>query len=223
MLTCIFITLITVLSSQSYSSLNHKSSSSLQNVHFFPSIHFLYNSSSLFSSSISKCMALLSLPNSPCFLVGLLKGIFLVIVSHITRSNASQSSDVQSDEPRLEHRPSPLLVPVPLHFIVESIKEHLIEFKHDHNLARKLESNDNDCAVCLTIMVMEECDEVRGLPNCSHVFHKDCIDAWIDKCKTTCPVCRSDLLPGQGEKFICGGDPWRRERMIYLYGEDSFL
>ncbi|KAJ4777190.1 RING zinc finger protein-like [Rhynchospora pubera] len=31
--------------------------------------------------------------------------------------------------------------------------------------------------------------------NCSHLFHKECIDNWVDLGKVTCPLCRALLLP----------------------------
>ncbi|CAL4970283.1 unnamed protein product [Urochloa decumbens] len=35
---------------------------------------------------------------------------------------------------------------------------------------------------------------VRSLPECRHVFHVGCIDAWL-QWHVTCPLCRSDLSP----------------------------
>lgn len=53
-----------------------------------------------------------------------------------------------------------------------------------------------ECAVCLN--EFEHDDTLRLLPQCSHVFHTDCIDAWLAS-HTTCPVCRANLIPGPGE------------------------
>ncbi|KAL5726741.1 hypothetical protein ACHQM5_000007 [Ranunculus cassubicifolius] len=49
------------------------------------------------------------------------------------------------------------------------------------------------CAICLNHM--EKIHEMRELPNCSHVFHGHCLDAWMDQHQITCPTCRSNLLP----------------------------
>lgn len=49
-----------------------------------------------------------------------------------------------------------------------------------------------DCAVCLS--ELEDGEKVRALPGCSHVFHVDCIDAWL-RSRTTCPVCRAEVRP----------------------------
>ncbi|CAM0955646.1 unnamed protein product [Alopecurus aequalis] len=47
-----------------------------------------------------------------------------------------------------------------------------------------------ECAVCLT--ASEEADDLRLLPHCSHAFHPECIDPWLEA-RTTCPLCRANL------------------------------
>nr|GEW83057.1 zinc finger, RING/FYVE/PHD-type [Tanacetum cinerariifolium] len=47
-----------------------------------------------------------------------------------------------------------------------------------------------ECAVCISEFADNE--HLRFLPKCHHVFHPDCIDAWLAS-HTTCPVCRFDL------------------------------
>ncbi|XP_020219501.1 RING-H2 finger protein ATL11 [Cajanus cajan] len=49
-----------------------------------------------------------------------------------------------------------------------------------------------ECAVCLN--EFEEDETLRLIPKCSHVFHADCIDAWLAT-HSTCPVCRANLVP----------------------------
>ncbi|KAK4788270.1 hypothetical protein SAY86_019589 [Trapa natans] len=55
-----------------------------------------------------------------------------------------------------------------------------------------------ECAVCLN--EFEEDDVLRLLPRCNHVFHPDCIDAWLSS-HVTCPVCRAKAAPKPDEKF----------------------
>lgn len=50
-----------------------------------------------------------------------------------------------------------------------------------------------ECAVCLC--EFEDDETLRLIPKCDHVFHPDCIDAWLVS-HTTCPVCRANLTPG---------------------------
>ncbi|XP_065880344.1 RING-H2 finger protein ATL11-like [Euphorbia lathyris] len=53
-----------------------------------------------------------------------------------------------------------------------------------------------ECAVCLN--EFEDDQTLRLIPKCSHVFHPDCIDAWLVS-QITCPVCRANLVPQPGD------------------------
>ena len=46
------------------------------------------------------------------------------------------------------------------------------------------------CMVCLT--EFQEQDMLKVLPNCSHAFHLDCIDIWLQT-NANCPLCRSSI------------------------------
>jgi len=46
------------------------------------------------------------------------------------------------------------------------------------------------CPICLDDYEQE--DPTRRLPECSHWFHRDCINTWL-KSARTCPVCRHAL------------------------------
>lgn len=60
----------------------------------------------------------------------------------------------------------------------------------------KIGKGSLECAVCLN--EFEDDETLRLLPKCSHVFHHDCIDAWLVT-QSTCPVCRANLIPKPGE------------------------
>ncbi|XVF13643.1 hypothetical protein REPUB_Repub08aG0225400 [Reevesia pubescens] len=47
-----------------------------------------------------------------------------------------------------------------------------------------------ECPICLGEFIDD--DMLRLLTNCCHVFHKECVDLWLDSHKT-CPVCRGEL------------------------------
>ncbi|KAH0456352.1 hypothetical protein IEQ34_014259 [Dendrobium chrysotoxum] len=49
------------------------------------------------------------------------------------------------------------------------------------------------CAVCL--YEIEPWEEVRRLSNCRHVFHRCCLDRWMQHDQRTCPLCRTPLIP----------------------------
>ncbi|KAL6008356.1 hypothetical protein ACLOJK_033865 [Asimina triloba] len=54
-----------------------------------------------------------------------------------------------------------------------------------------------ECTVCLA--EFSDDDELRMLTGCSHVFHLECIDLWLQT-HTTCPICRRDLGHGNNKK-----------------------
>ncbi|OWM79022.1 putative RING-H2 finger protein ATL71 [Punica granatum] len=48
------------------------------------------------------------------------------------------------------------------------------------------------CSICL--MDYKAADELRVLPECSHLFHQKCVDPWL-RLHATCPVCRNSPMP----------------------------
>lgn len=61
-----------------------------------------------------------------------------------------------------------------------------------------------ECAVCLN--EFEENETLRLLPKCDHVFHPECIDAWLES-HVTCPVCRANLDPQSGDELVPNPEP----------------
>ena len=52
-----------------------------------------------------------------------------------------------------------------------------------------------DCRVCLARFEPESV--VNRLP-CGHLFHRACLETWLDYDHATCPLCRLRLLPASG-------------------------
>ncbi|CAK9318740.1 unnamed protein product [Citrullus colocynthis] len=52
------------------------------------------------------------------------------------------------------------------------------------------EETSSECAVCLS--EFEEDETVRIIPICSHLFHIDCIDIWLQN-NPNCPLCRTSI------------------------------
>nr|XP_010934382.1 RING-H2 finger protein ATL73-like [Elaeis guineensis] len=48
------------------------------------------------------------------------------------------------------------------------------------------------CPVCLADYMTGE--EVRVLPRCHHMFHRDCIDRWLITMSSLCPICRDRVI-----------------------------
>lgn len=53
-------------------------------------------------------------------------------------------------------------------------------------------SEEEICSVCLSEFTEE--DLVSQLHRCSHVFHLECIENWLQRNHFTCPLCRSLLF-----------------------------
>ncbi|KAF3964960.1 hypothetical protein CMV_010813 [Castanea mollissima] len=51
---------------------------------------------------------------------------------------------------------------------------------------------EHECSVCLNQFEPES--EINQL-SCGHLFHKVCLDKWLDYWNITCPLCRTPLLP----------------------------
>ncbi|KAG9455004.1 hypothetical protein H6P81_007908 [Aristolochia fimbriata] len=88
------------------------------------------------------------------------------------------------------------------------------------DVARRLPAGSGTCAVCLNDI--RDREKVWELRNCCHVFHKRCLDRWLDHDEhKTCPLCRAPLMG-----LRCGSDldrpepSWAVERFLYLFGDD---
>ncbi|OEL18732.1 hypothetical protein BAE44_0020249 [Dichanthelium oligosanthes] len=55
-----------------------------------------------------------------------------------------------------------------------------------------------DCRVCLARFEPESV--VNRLP-CGHLFHRVCLETWLDYDHATCPLCRHRLLPLAGDDY----------------------
>ncbi|XP_055834665.1 E3 ubiquitin-protein ligase ATL15-like [Solanum dulcamara] len=69
-------------------------------------------------------------------------------------------------------------------FVYSDVKDH------------KIGKSALECAICLN--EFEDDETLRLLPKCSHVFHPNCIDAWLFS-HITCPVCRAILILNPGD------------------------
>ncbi|XP_059438017.1 RING-H2 finger protein ATL74-like [Corylus avellana] len=52
--------------------------------------------------------------------------------------------------------------------------------------------SETNCAICLGEFLHGE--EVRVLPRCKHMYHKDCIDQWLVLRSLHCPICRDRTI-----------------------------
>ncbi|KAH7677476.1 Zinc finger RING/FYVE/PHD-type protein [Dioscorea alata] len=67
-------------------------------------------------------------------------------------------------------------------------------------------SSEVECVVCMATISNGE--EIREL-KCRHLFHKACLDGWLEHGQATCPLCRSSLLSAGA---MTAGERSRRRR-----------
>lgn len=72
----------------------------------------------------------------------------------------------------------------------DAVVESFPVFAYSSVKESKIGSGDLECSICLN--ELEDRETVRLLPVCNHLFHVDCIDAWLYS-HATCPVCRFNL------------------------------
>ncbi|KFK30397.1 hypothetical protein AALP_AA7G255900 [Arabis alpina] len=133
-------------------------------------------------------------------------GFLSVYIRHCSHSNPTTNNHrIQTDSSRRNGLDDAVIETFPV-FSYSTVKES------------KLGSNDLECAICLNDL--EDRETVRLLPICNHLFHIDCIDAWLYS-HATCPVCRSDLT---AESEYSGEEEIRspiRDQVVIEIIEDS--
>lgn len=65
------------------------------------------------------------------------------------------------------------------------------QFKPVHFGRKRLDKQAVDCRVCLSRF---ESDSVVNRLPCGHVFHKNCVEKWLNYHHATCPLCRTQIL-----------------------------
>uniref|UniRef100_A0A7N0VIE7 RING-type domain-containing protein n=1 Tax=Kalanchoe fedtschenkoi TaxID=63787 RepID=A0A7N0VIE7_KALFE len=61
--------------------------------------------------------------------------------------------------------------------------------------SHQLDPGISECVICLDRI--REGELCRILPGCTHVFHLECVDAWLVKATPACPICRARVIcPG---------------------------
>ncbi|GMI66069.1 hypothetical protein HRI_000276200 [Hibiscus trionum] len=101
--------------------------------------------------------------------------IVFLLFKCFCRSNRS------SDENPTDPRPS-----------VDSELKQITVLVYGESTAPWLQSKVESCAICLEEYVQGE--KVRVLPRCKHMFHKDCIEEWLQVPSLHCPICRDQVL-----------------------------
>jgi hypothetical protein len=56
-------------------------------------------------------------------------------------------------------------------------------------------TSSKECPICLTDFCADDMvSSCKDQPTCQHLFHKGCLEAWLQK-QQSCPCCRYEILP----------------------------
>ncbi|XP_009114249.1 E3 ubiquitin-protein ligase RHA2B-like [Brassica rapa] len=125
----------------------------------------------------------------PLMLVALIATFFKHLRSFFLRFSSSSVVVVEEDA-------SASSVYSGLANLADQLKlNRLLSYLYADNAA----SASSDCIVCLSTLKTGE--QVRKL-DCRHVFHKQCLEGWIQHLNFNCPLCRSPLIPHGGSDSI---------------------
>ncbi|VVB10484.1 unnamed protein product [Arabis nemorensis] len=53
--------------------------------------------------------------------------------------------------------------------------------------------DQESCAICLENMLESKTNHICQLPDCSHLFHEQCLNKWLDRQQNSCPLCRQSV------------------------------
>lgn len=156
--------------------------------------------------------------------IALLRWVLFCIIRFRNRNSSSPSSSSSSQQQQQQQQQQP---PSSSTCSISSqmIKERLVLASFG-DIKVRMPWVPDTCAVCLNHM--EEDDLVRELRNCCHVFHRECIDRWVDyDHHKTCPLCRAPLLTYLQSKSLNNWPKnernWAVERILYIFGDDLVM
>ncbi|KAF3445298.1 hypothetical protein FNV43_RR14993 [Rhamnella rubrinervis] len=138
------------------------------------------------------CVLLVNTALSISIVKGIVRSILHIVGIHLSSSSSltsspSQPSSEDYDDPSESvelHRSCPS------DSYIEEFRSKVPAIRFDKLCSS--EQPENDCSVCLTQFEPES--EINHL-SCGHLFHKVCLEKWLDYWNVTCPLCRTPLMP----------------------------
>lgn len=125
--------------------------------------------------------------------IGVSIGILLLIATitlasyYCTRANTGPTSHQSRREPNSQ--PPVMDIEVGLN---EATLLSYPKLLYSRAKLRNKDSTASCCSICLADY--KDTDMLRLLPDCGHLFHLNCVDAWL-RLHPTCPICRTSPLP----------------------------
>ena len=74
---------------------------------------------------------------------------------------------------------------------IEAINNEI--YNYNYNTVKIVNEIDNeDCSICLDKLYDEESNKEIISLDCNHLFHKECVDPWVNTNKN-CPLCKRNI------------------------------
>lgn len=117
--------------------------------------------------------------------LGFIRNLILCVFNYLGLSDFLETDNIWPENPTQMSYNNPPVSAALIREILPVIKfEDLVT-----------EDQPESCAVCL--YEFEGGAEIRWLKNCRHIFHRACLDRWMDHDRNTCPLCRSSFVPDE--------------------------
>ncbi|EPB92159.1 hypothetical protein HMPREF1544_00984 [Mucor circinelloides 1006PhL] len=68
-----------------------------------------------------------------------------------------------------------------------------------------MNGSDIICSICLAELTLS--DMPMQALNCGHVFHKDCIETWLNTTRNKCPICKQMCSKEDGQPIYLSSQP----------------
>lgn len=138
--------------------------------------------------------------------LGFIRSLIICLFNYLGLSDFLETDNIWPDNPTQTHS----------HKLVHAvlIREILPVIKFDDLIAGASHSElPESCAVCL--YEFEGDAEIRWLKNCEHIFHRACLDRWMDHDGNTCPLCRTSFVPDEMQEEF-------NKRLVTASGDGDF-
>ena len=164
------------------------------------------------------CVLLVNTALSISIVKGIIRSILHIVGIHLSSSSSSPSSDSVENPPesfdvRLTTSDS----------YIEEFCSRTPAVRFDAVCSCK--RPEHDCSVCLTQYEPES--EINCL-SCGHLFHKVCLEKWLNYSNVTCPLCRTPLLPEEEAscfwwEYITSMQSWGNFHVQHVYCTDIYV
>ncbi|CAF2158174.1 probable E3 ubiquitin-protein ligase XERICO [Brassica rapa] len=147
------------------------------------------------------CVILVNTALSISIFKGILRSVLQLIGIRLCPSSAAAAAAASSENQTSETFDFRVCQP---ESFLEEFRNRTPTVKFE-SLCKCKKQADNECSVCLSNF--EEDSEINKL-KCGHLFHKTCLEKWIDYWNITCPLCRTPLVVVAADDQLVSSNVW---------------